>query len=638
MTTQNNEANQATQATTDARTENAEPQRYEHPFATRVVPRQYDHLGRPFWESYLSPTSYEVRAEAQVMPHLPGVIIFVHGVNSEGEWYDRAEKSICEGLNERLNLSEEMSLTTNTYDDRDSNDKPRTRYIKKAGRSPVIRFYWGYRAKDGQEKKWRVALRNDAGVDVWKSHPKQDKGPWYWGGGPFQNGTNNLQQLWSGEGFKRCVFGVDLQKLNTEADRYLQDAPPRDYYSHAAKRLADLIDDIRINSPRDTITLMSHSQGTMIALAATTLCKTRAPDALFVMNSPFALDDKLTDALTCSTERPTHEARLNTFRMIAGRIKQDKFTFDDNLMEKLHVGATPDMNFWRPNVRVRDRPERDNHGRLYVYFTPHDRVMGTAPLRSIGWQGIPTELLDELNDTVKQRMLARVTPVGDEPSTKSFGKLPPIQDPVKGVLPYEFWNGNRGFPLKLWAIPPLDQTVKINAEAVPNPLTAEDMRLFEKSRNVEPKMGDTDSEGRLLDPSNPYLASTQDPHRTVEVDNDPYTTGRSFRRETTEEMNEFLNNYRPEPTNHSTVPGDTEFMKRVVAYDLPVGFCDAYEDVEFWTRLMKRADWTQGYDAYFETGLFESVDKPSLIDWKTVNEEVSAADAREWQAKQYSRP
>jgi uncharacterized protein involved in type VI secretion and phage assembly len=33
---------------------------------------------------------------------LPGVVIFVHGVNSDGEWYDAAEQGLCEGLNARL--------------------------------------------------------------------------------------------------------------------------------------------------------------------------------------------------------------------------------------------------------------------------------------------------------------------------------------------------------------------------------------------------------------------------------------------------------------------------------------------------------------------------------------------------------
>jgi hypothetical protein len=343
------------------------------------------------------------------------------------------------------------------------------------GRSPVIHFYWGYRAAKGHEQDWRVALRDVHGFDYWSPACPASEGPWYWGGGPFQNGTNNLQQLWSDAGFKLHVLGIfNSQILNTESDRQLQDAPPRTYYAHAVQRLADLIDKIRNHSVRDTITLMSHSQGTMIAMAATALCQTRAPDALFAMNSPFALDDKITDALQSHGDRPTVEARVNTFRNIANRIKRDKRVFTEEQMQQLHVGATHDLKFWRPNVRLRcGTPDRDNHGRFYVYFTPHDRVMGTMPLQSIGWQGVDDKLLEELGDTVKQRMLARCTPVGDEPGVKKFGTLPPIQHPMDGVSPDAFWNGNskiaHGLLGMLWSVPNGNKTVTINAEKVSNP-------------------------------------------------------------------------------------------------------------------------------------------------------------------------
>ena len=33
---------------------------------------------------------------------LPGIIIFVHGVNSDAEWYRQTEQGLCAGLNERL--------------------------------------------------------------------------------------------------------------------------------------------------------------------------------------------------------------------------------------------------------------------------------------------------------------------------------------------------------------------------------------------------------------------------------------------------------------------------------------------------------------------------------------------------------
>lgn len=33
---------------------------------------------------------------------LPGIVIFVHGVNSDGEWFSQAEEGLCDGLNDRL--------------------------------------------------------------------------------------------------------------------------------------------------------------------------------------------------------------------------------------------------------------------------------------------------------------------------------------------------------------------------------------------------------------------------------------------------------------------------------------------------------------------------------------------------------
>ncbi|MBV8157698.1 MAG: DUF3274 domain-containing protein [Dyella sp.] len=604
--------------------------------ATRVVPMQRDAHGNPFWESYITPASYGVRAEAQIPPHMPGVIIFVHGVNSEGEWYDAAERALCDGLNERLGLTEtEFKLTTNSYLDSDSNTQEmhERRYdSSKPGRSPVIRFYWGYRDPGEKPGRYRVPLRNLKGTDFWR-RDKEDHGPWFWGGGAFQNGTNNLQQMWCGKGFKRKIgpLGiVDLEALNTEPERQLQDAPMRDYYPHAAKRLANLIDRIRNTYPHDTITIMSHSQGTMIAMAATALCETRAPDALFVMNSPFALDDNvMSDYATSGDDRPTAEARVRTFRNIANRIKTDKRELDERLKGLLQVGVDRDGKPWRPDARINDDlTERDNHGRLYVYFSPHDRVMGLTTIQSIGWQGLPDALVAELDGTVYQRMLARLTPCGDEPRKTPFGTLPDMKrGPYAGPAnPKEFWDGNRGpfFGIsKLWAVPPANQNVHINAEHVPKPLTAEEMKSFDVS------VTDTSIEEMGADPDYRYFESIHEPKEYVDRGEDIYNENRRIRTmETLEEARERLKNHKAEPTDHSTLPKHQEFMRRVVAYDLPIGFCESFDDREFWNGLRMEADWTQCTDAYFERGVLLGPEMPSsYIDKETVADAILQAMA-----------
>jgi hypothetical protein len=77
---------------------------------TRKVETQLTDNGTPFAYSMTSHKNIKVNAEVQPPLQLPGLIIFVHGVNSEGEWYNNAEVALCSGLNQRLGLQEQYSL------------------------------------------------------------------------------------------------------------------------------------------------------------------------------------------------------------------------------------------------------------------------------------------------------------------------------------------------------------------------------------------------------------------------------------------------------------------------------------------------------------------------------------------------
>ncbi|XTD37201.1 hypothetical protein AB4I99_16130 [Citrobacter murliniae] len=100
--------------------------------------------GTPFAYSTTSHRNIKVHAEVQPPLQLLGLIIFVHGVNSEGEWYDYAENELCKGLNTRLGLLHDSGygLKPNTYYAPHWNDiNPKTwvvplRKIKEEGRSP----------------------------------------------------------------------------------------------------------------------------------------------------------------------------------------------------------------------------------------------------------------------------------------------------------------------------------------------------------------------------------------------------------------------------------------------------------------------------------------------------------------------
>lgn len=129
--------------------------------------------GTQEWKS--STHASDIGGEIHVKPHLPGIIIFVHGVNSEGEWYEDAEKYLCEGLNKRLNIPKKFKLEPNRYFNNkfiaDEKNIENSRYniehnsheIETLNNSPIIRFYWGYRANDNEIGKYNIPLKNEKG-------------------------------------------------------------------------------------------------------------------------------------------------------------------------------------------------------------------------------------------------------------------------------------------------------------------------------------------------------------------------------------------------------------------------------------------------------------------------------------------
>ena len=555
----------------------------------------------PLGISHASPTEYKQRKEVQLQHAMPGIIIFVHGVNSEGEWYQDAERHLLAGLNKRLGRED---LQSRSFDEDNAKPDPDS-----SPTSPVIHFFWGYRAPDGQARKWKVPLRDNSKErkSAWAKN-YTPKPPLYWGGGAFQNGCNSLPLLWSERGFSRRVWAafvpVDVQGMNPEVDRQLQDAPPRTYYAHAAGRLADLVRKIRGKYPADTITLIGHSQGTQIVLGTVALLEPdNQPDCVMLMNGPYALESKATDSLAQGNDAPTEKARRNTFENIVRHFTKGYRQLTDDLIAKLRVGVTPDKEYWTPRLPG----ERDNTGRLYVYFNPHDRVMGSTALQSIGWQGLPDSVLNKFPGTLYQRMLARTTPCGCEPGKAYLwprdlnGKRGPfwnLMKKTKGMIRTD-----------LWTTPDPNRQVTINAEAVPEPITAEEMVGFDTQSHEEERWE--------LSRDYPFFRDIYDREQWVKEDN-PYENRSTYRLETQEELEQRIANYIPEPTDHSTLPKHDHFLSRVVAYDLPIGFCQSHHDKAFWQELNRLADWRiGGSDAYFSTGALSIPPMPALIDTET---------------------
>ncbi|MDQ0042585.1 pimeloyl-ACP methyl ester carboxylesterase [Variovorax boronicumulans] len=251
---------------------------------------------------------------------MPGIIIFVHGVNSDGEWYHDASIEFAKGLNQRLGREDLTALfpeETPLSDGRKS-----TRYLRgkdgKRVKSPVIPFWWGYQTQPTERKIVKGTDQHGetpAKTDLY-GNPLRTDGAW--GGGPFQNGGAALTSFWLPTGFRKDVlFGtVDVNTINPVVGRMLCDCPPRLYYAHAARRLANLVKDIRKNLPNEPINIVSHSQGTIVALCALFfLDKVRGPDTVILNSSPYRFDTAITDVISASDGKRSvqpKQARIDT--------------------------------------------------------------------------------------------------------------------------------------------------------------------------------------------------------------------------------------------------------------------------------------------------------------------------------------
>jgi len=416
---------------------------------------------RPYWA---------VKAEALTLPGnpclkvvypspLPGVIIFVHGVNSSGEWFDAAEEGLCKGLNARLQRNDDqvahpresgklrpMRYTAELTEDGYIQDdlKPNTFVEPGSGRSPVIRFRWGYKAsseevvqKDGTT---RSELANVGGNILLDENNA-------WGGGPFVNGASALPDLF-GKGSDTEVFGslLELQHLQT-SDRQIYSAPPRHYQAFAAWRLAKLVARVRelhrdIHERDCPITIVCHSQGNMVGLASAYFGSNHTEfgankdtgakglgvaDTYVLANPPYSLRGSRLDNFSQfdGAGRVTYDARVAGLRGFFGIVRHFQGHraqhYSNHAVDQFAFNGCP-QNGDTPRSAAADSADHKARGHVFLYCCPHDRVISVAPVQGMGWLGMNDKDVDatEAHDILFQRVWAQTKPgtpykVGAEP-------------------------------------------------------------------------------------------------------------------------------------------------------------------------------------------------------------------------------
>ena len=344
---------------------------------------------------------------------MPGIVIFLHGVNDPGAAYESVETGLMHGLNERLHrpdlcagrygaefaAAQAMPVERLSARNKDRLDDPDTYLYKrstdKTTRSCFIPFYWGYRAAPNEIKRDKngdpTQLRTQY-QDVFDNRLDRHFAK---GGGFFANATNNLLEMF-GEGFSKITrHAANLSLPNT---LFMGANPHRRYFILAAHRLAMLISEARRLAPDETITVMGHSQGTLITLLAQALLVDRGErcaDCAIMVASPYCLlPDKtpqgcdtlatLIDIVQAMTATPHPQPPLSAMQYgqpgYGGRTGPNW-----SPQQGQRLGADNSTLVF---------PERDNRGKVYLYFSHDDSTVGLSDVSGIGTFGVPSHLPD----------------------------------------------------------------------------------------------------------------------------------------------------------------------------------------------------------------------------------------------------
>lgn len=333
----------------------------------------------------------------KIRRNLPGNIIVIHGVNDVGVSYQAVEEGLCAGLESRLGRGfAPATYRMPTQADHDKLlDDPDAVFFKRIltdqTNSPVIPFYWGYREVSKQTETVNGQFVDRYGNRLDKDLSKE--------GGPFGNATSNLPDMWRpGLSARIDPMGDPLRPLRT--------APGRMYFVLAAQRLAALIAMIRDYDAQDTVSIVAHSQGCLLSLLAQAMLmeKGLAPaDNLILTHPPYSLVDNIPRMMRIAgwfdggeeaAMKPhyhlldgvqTMGARLQTLVNIVagvakGRGRAAAPTFA-SLGDDEHRGMVGPA--WKAEA------DRDNRGKVYLYFCPEDMTVALDNMQGIGWDGVP---------------------------------------------------------------------------------------------------------------------------------------------------------------------------------------------------------------------------------------------------------
>lgn len=620
-------------------------------------------IGRPKGSGVMSTQECGVHAP------LPCIVILVHGVNDVGEAYQHQDEGICAGLRTRLGRKDLHPHEWNKHEfmisDEDGNVINKSCAVQDqtcvgvVNRSPVIPFYWGYKPVDHStwqqdQKRYRADLVNkprdaDLPYDTYREFDAQkikahngenidNLNNWLdptsaKGGGTFANATTNIPDMF-GPGTAGVILAA-IGKVMSRNDLIngrdwshpIYQNPHRIYQAYAARRLADLILDIRKNpeTEKDTINIVAHSQGTIITMLANMWvveADGKPADCVILNHSPYALENRWLENAMPGNQQ-TSEARQKTLANFCRLMAQNSHYQKGGSHDGASIEALTDAGCLSLTAKWSDpRFNRNNFGMVYNYFCPNDQVVSMAPIQGFGWRGIPDTLRGSLGENLRQRVFCKGQQEKIGEKTGYHFEMPVHKKDDSEATGYSYSDVTIDAPL----LPePFEFKLMAQGEGYKAALSGNDPEIAKAAMKAERFISET-----IDVPDSPQFyhltgSSALSPTQLAElnarypaweiVKGEVAGNRNSFqqlivhRRMTEKELNKVIELNHPVFSQHSSIVASIEVSEKSTAYDLAIGQCQAFEDEDFWNRLLLRADWRRPGNpiaeerAYYEEGI-----------------------------------
>ncbi|MGC4060179.1 MAG: DUF3274 domain-containing protein [Aquabacterium sp.] len=192
----------------------------------------------------------------------------------------------------------------------------------------------------------------------------------------------------------------------------------------AGKRLAALVAMIRDYDPNEAVSIVAHSQGCLITLLAQAFLMEqgkRPADTLILTHPPYSLEETLVEAMGLCHGGGEDEAMRPHYNSLNGQ--QTLKARMETLLNIVKGVAENQKNGWSTDelkhlekngvhtAKWEATQDRDNRGKVYLYFCPEDMTVALPNVQGIGWQGVPYKIEGSKVPEQGERNPSRSSPI-----------------------------------------------------------------------------------------------------------------------------------------------------------------------------------------------------------------------------------